>query len=102
MDRDRYVRSVAAAFRTFPVVAVLGPRQCGKTTLAGMCAVPSRRRPVSRFDLEDPTDLARLAEPKLALEDLRGLVVIDEVQARRGCLRSSGCSRTGPTIRPVS
>ena len=36
------------------------------------------------FDLEDPGHLARLEEPKLALEPLRGLVVIDEIQLRPG------------------
>jgi energy-coupling factor transporter ATP-binding protein EcfA2 len=60
-----------------PVVALLGPRQCGKTTLARMYAQTLDNEPVSRFDLEGPTDLAALAEPKLALQDL---VVIDEIQ----------------------
>jgi len=65
-----------------PVVAILGPRQCGKTTLAQQFA----RRPgvgqVHRFDLEDPRDLARLDQPMLALEGLAGLVIIDEIQRR--------------------
>ncbi len=63
-----------------PVVALLGARQAGKTTLAGVLA--ESRGDVVRFDLEDPRDLARLEEPMLALEPLRGLVVIDEVQRR--------------------
>ena len=63
-----------------PVVALLGARQVGKTTLAKELA-KSRRR-VVRFDLEDPRELARLDEPMLALEPLRGLVIIDEVQRR--------------------
>jgi len=58
----------------FPVTAILGPRQCGKTTLAGQLSVDHF------FDLENPRDLARLENPQLALEELRGVIVIDEVQ----------------------
>lgn len=61
------------------VVALVGPRQCGKTTLARALAHGSR---ANYFDLEDPRSLARLAEPMTALEGLRGLIVIDEVQLR--------------------
>ncbi len=58
----------------FPVTAILGPRQCGKTTLA-------REFPADHyFDLENPRDEALLAEPQLALEALSGLIVIDEIQ----------------------
>jgi predicted AAA+ superfamily ATPase len=63
----------------FPVVAILGARQVGKTTLAQEYAA-TFKGPVHHFDLEDPDDLARLAEPMLALRDLSGLVVLDEVQ----------------------
>jgi len=59
---------------TFPVVALLGPRQCGKTTLA------HDFRFDHYFDLENPRDVARLENPQIALEDLKGLVVIDEIQ----------------------
>src|SRR6202041_1929676 len=59
------------------VVALLGPRQSGKTTLAREF-VPAES--INYFDLEDPAHLARLSEPALALRPLRGLVVIDEVQ----------------------
>lgn len=66
------------ALKRSPVTALLGPRQCGKTTLARQVATGS----ATWFDLERPADLARLAEPMLALERLRGLVVLDEVQRR--------------------
>lgn len=67
--------------RQFPVVAVLGARQVGKTTLA--LEILKRTKPSGeRFDLEDPADLARLSDAKLALADLKGLVVIDEIQRR--------------------
>jgi predicted AAA+ superfamily ATPase len=58
-------------------VLLLGPRQCGKTTLARQLAAGSKS---IYFDLENPIDLARLSEPMTALEHLRGLIVIDEVQ----------------------
>jgi uncharacterized protein len=61
------------------VVALIGPRQCGKTTLAREFVDPSS---VNYFDLENPPNLARLDNPMLALQDLQGLVVIDEVQRR--------------------
>jgi hypothetical protein len=62
------------------VVALLGPRQCGKTTLARKLARAVKT--TTYFDLENPTDVARLSEPMLALERAKGLVVIDEVQRR--------------------
>ena len=58
---------------------MIGPRQCGKTTLARQF-VPSDS--ANYFDLEDPVSLARLEEPMTALAPLTGLVVIDEVQRR--------------------
>ena len=84
MDRPEFLRAVRRAFEITPVVALLGPRQCGKTTLArAYLAEWERDLPAANyFDLEDPTDLTRLDDAKLGLEDLRGLVVIDEVQRR--------------------
>src|SRR2546427_13264678 len=63
--------------RRSPIVLLYGPRQCGKTTLALQFARGARSE---YFDLEDPSSIGRLKEPKAALESLRGLVVIDEVQ----------------------
>ena len=80
MDRPRYLDLIDQHFDVHPVVAILGPRQCGKTTLARMYAERHPPTPTTRFDLEDPTDLAALANPKLALQGLEGLVVIDEIQ----------------------
>jgi predicted AAA+ superfamily ATPase len=65
------------AFRTHPIAALLGPRQCGKTTLARLIA---EREPSAYFDLENPVDLRRLSAPMTALEALTGLVIIDEIQ----------------------
>ena len=61
------------------VVALIGPRQCGKTTLARQFVPPDS---LNYFDLEDPVSLARLDQPMIALSDLRGTVVIDEIQRR--------------------
>lgn len=79
MDRDRHLRALERALTEFPVVALLGARQIGKTTLARQLA---SRRTATTFDLERPEHLRRLEDPMLALEPLRGLVVIDEVQRR--------------------
>ena len=65
-----------------PVVAILGPRQCGKTTLARQFARENPKKDITFFDLEDPRDLARLDNPMLALEPLEGIVVLDEIQRR--------------------
>jgi hypothetical protein len=75
--RERILR----ALRRSPVVALLGPRQVGKTTLARDVA-DRWNGEVHHFDLELPSVIARLSEPELALAPLRGLVVLDEVQRR--------------------
>jgi len=77
--RAELLRRTRTALRRSPVVALVGPRQCGKTTLARGFLQPSSP---NYFDLEDALALERLAEPRTALEGLRGLVVIDEVQRR--------------------
>jgi predicted AAA+ superfamily ATPase len=81
IGRLRHVRRVVSLLRESPVVAVLGPRQVGKSTLASDVARRHGGR-ATVFDLERPRDLDALAEPMLALERRRGLVVIDEVQRR--------------------
>src|SRR5262245_2697219 len=80
VDRSGHLKDVEALLRRFPVVTVLGPRQVGKTTLARQ--IFDHRGRGDWFDCEDPRDLARLAEPMLALSRAQGLVVIDEVQRR--------------------
>lgn len=77
--RIRHIDSVERLFDIFPVVAVLGARQVGKTTLARAIARRARE-PVEFFDLEDPEQRRRLQDPGLVLRELRGLVVLDEVQ----------------------
>jgi predicted AAA+ superfamily ATPase len=73
------MRHVRSALRRSRVVALIGPRQCGKTTLAQQLLDADSP---NYFDLEDPSIIPRLDEPLTALRDLKGLVVIDEVQRK--------------------
>ncbi len=77
--RPGFAEAVARQFRVHPVVGLLGARQVGKTTLAHIIAGADEQQ-VHVFDLEDPAAQARLADPRLALAPLEGLVILDEVQ----------------------
>src|SRR6266516_3421924 len=79
IPRHASIAAIRTALDRSRIVALLGPRQCGKTTLARRFVQPDS---LNYFDLEDPLSLARLDEPMTALRDLKGLVVIDEVQRR--------------------
>ena len=79
LARAALVSKVGTALGRSPVTVLVGPRQCGKTTLAG---VVGEHFAVTRFDLEHPADLVALDHPVEALGRHRGLVIIDEVQRR--------------------
>lgn len=79
VPRTAYLETIRERLKHFPVVSVLGPRQVGKTTLARQIA---GEQPSHFFDLEDADAQSRLAAPKIALERLTGLVVLDEVQRK--------------------
>ena len=81
IPRTRHVAALARLFKSHPVVAIIGARQVGKSTLAREFA-RSIGGPVHHFDLEDPDVVARFAEPKVAMSKLTGLVVLDEIQCR--------------------
>jgi len=79
IERSALLARVRRALKRSRVVALIGPRQSGKTTLARQIVQESS---TNYFDLENPASLARLAQPMTALDDLRGIVVIDEIQHR--------------------
>ena len=77
--REELAGRLRAGLGASPVTALLGPRQCGKTTLARSIVEPGSG---AYFDLENPRDLARLSQPQTTLEALHGVVVLDEIQRR--------------------
>lgn len=78
VQRAEFYQKIHNAFQVTPIVAILGPRQCGKTTEAR--AFAAEQDQVHFFDLEDPRDLNRLTDPILVLENLQGIIIIDEIQ----------------------
>lgn len=81
IPRPDALRRITSVFKTHPIAALLGPRQCGKTTLARMI---SEQEPSTYFDLENPVDRQRLSAPLSTLEELPGLIIIDEIQRMPG------------------
>jgi len=81
LKRPAALSAVRTAIGRSRIVALIGARQCGKTTLARQFVPPDS---LNYFDLEDPAGLSRLDEPMTALKPLRGMVVIDEIQRRPG------------------
>jgi uncharacterized protein len=83
LEREFYLRKIAAQFDVHRIVSLLGPRQCGKTTIAKQYRdLATDFNKANYFDLENPIDLERLDNPKTAFEALSGLIIIDEVQRR--------------------
>ncbi len=77
LNRPLYLQQLSTALTRSPIVALLGPRQVGKTTLARLSLQQSG---ATYFDLESPVDRQRLQNPELVLGALEGIVVIDEIQ----------------------
>lgn len=75
--RESDCKNLQKLFQTFPAVAILGPRQCGKTTLA------KDFQPDHFFDLENPEDWQFLENPKVNLDKLEGIIAIDEIQRKQ-------------------
>lgn len=82
LDRYLYINKVHENFQVHGVTGLLGPRQCGKTTLAKQYRERFEKNNAHHFDLENPLHLSQLETPQLTLEPLEGLVVIDEIQLR--------------------
>ncbi|WP_341793278.1 MULTISPECIES: ATP-binding protein [unclassified Rickettsia] len=78
IKREHYLQKIETQFLSHIIVALLGPRQCGKTTLAHQFA--HAKEEVHFFDLEDTRDLAALENPYITLKDKKGLIIIDEIQ----------------------
>jgi len=76
IERNLDLDHISYLLKIFPAVAILGKRQCGKTTIS------KEFRYHHYFDLESPRDLAALDQSQLALEDLEGLIIIDEIQRK--------------------
>lgn len=81
IERPGHLARLGSLLAQFPVVGLIGARQVGKTTLA-MALADRFDGEVTRFDLENPRHLHRLDDPMFALEGIRGLVVLDEIQLR--------------------
>lgn len=81
MKRSLYIKKINNEFKINPIVALLGPRQCGKTTLAEQY-VEQSKEVFHKFDLEDPEDLSALENPKLVFNELEGTIIIDEIQRK--------------------
>jgi hypothetical protein len=79
VQRPAFLNRLEIAVERSPITALLGPRQCGKTTLARIFAAG---KDATRFDMESHADQSRLQNPELALASLTGLVVLDEIQTR--------------------
>ncbi|MDA0345776.1 MAG: ATP-binding protein [Verrucomicrobia bacterium] len=80
IDRKAYIKTIRDRLQDYPVVALPGPRQAGKTTLAQLLAQSISNEEIHHFDLESPSDIARLANPELVLSKLKGLIILDEIQ----------------------
>jgi uncharacterized protein len=83
LERAQERAAIKRLLRRYPVVGIIGARQVGKTTLARRLAA-EQGGPAAYFDLEDPADIARLADPILVLRPLRGLVILDEIHRLPG------------------
>ncbi len=79
IKRKQEISTLQKLLKRHPVVGIVGARQVGKTTLA-RALVKTIKKSITYFDLENQEDLARLSDPMLGLKELKGLVVIDEIQ----------------------
>ena len=77
INRPTYLERLLTAIQRSPITALLGPRQCGKTTLARLFA---QKKEVAYLDLESQPDLQRLQNPEMTLGSLKGIVILDEIQ----------------------
>mgnify|MGYP000051507050 CR=1 FL=1 len=75
-------REIQNYLKQFPIVAIIGPRQCGKTTLAKKISGDKKIKTLY-FDLESPADNSRFDKPEYFLQSIdAGRIIIDEVQRK--------------------
>lgn len=101
MKRQYFYQQIKEAFKIHPIVAILGARQVGKTTLARYF-ISTLKKPlpsINYFDLENLEDMARLEQPQFALSQLRGLIVIDEIQRKPDLFRTLRVLADDPLIK---
>jgi len=83
INRSIYLEEINFSLQVVPVCALIGPRQCGKTTIAKQLAIQYLKKfpdqQIHHFDLEDYRDVAKLQDPMLFLGSLEGLIIIDEI-----------------------
>jgi uncharacterized protein len=79
IKRRDYLNALKTALSRSRIAAILGPRQCGKTTLAKEY---TKNNPCVFLDLESPSDYAKLENPEMFLSSIPGLIVIDEIQLK--------------------
>ena len=84
IKRTKLIQQIQDSFEVNRIVCLLGPRQCGKTTIARTLWAQDNKtiNDAGYFDLESPVDLESLVNPELALKPLKGLIIIDEIQRR--------------------
>lgn len=80
IERHHYIELISKSFRNHKIVALLGARQSGKTTLAKTFAQTHHSQAFHFFDMEDPFTSSRFTNPRLVLDNLEGLIIIDEIQ----------------------
>ena len=82
MIRRFKINEIGVLLKQFPVVAIIGPRQCGKTTLTKMEVLKLKKTGLY-FDLESPKDISKFYDAEFFLESISSeveCIVIDEVQ----------------------
>lgn len=86
LKRLTFLDKIKKRYEIHPICAILGPRQCGKTTLALEYAKEALDQKniskIHHFDLENPRHWHALDNPLLALENLEGLIILDEIQRK--------------------
>jgi uncharacterized protein len=74
--RHEYLERINTAFLNHKIVALLGPRQCGKTTLAKKFASTFDENSSHFFDMEDPLTAEQFKNPNLVLDSLNGIIIL--------------------------